>query len=34
MEYHISNTDETKGENYKVAKQLGEQLIENCKRNT
>ena len=31
MEYHISNTDETKGENYKVAKQLGEQLIENCK---
>ena len=31
MEYHINNTDETKGENYKLVKDLGEQLIENCK---
>ena len=31
MEYHITNTDESKGENYRVAKSLGEQLIENCK---
>ncbi|CAD6648543.1 HN1_G0022040.mRNA.1.CDS.1 [Saccharomyces cerevisiae] len=31
MEYHISNTDETKGENYQLVKTLGEQLIENCK---
>ncbi|SCU83339.1 LAMI_0C02850g1_1 [Lachancea mirantina] len=31
MEYHISHTQEEKGENYKLAKDLGEQLIENCK---
>ncbi|BAO42067.1 fatty acid synthase subunit alpha [Kluyveromyces marxianus DMKU3-1042] len=31
MEYHISHTDENDGENYKLAKQLGQQLIENCK---
>lgn len=31
MEYHISHTEEEKGENYKLAKSLGEQLIENCK---
>ncbi|CAI1780489.1 hypothetical protein SEUBUCD646_0P00590 [Saccharomyces eubayanus] len=31
MEYHISKTDETKGENYQLVKTLGEQLIQNCK---
>lgn len=31
MEYHVSHTDESKGDNYKLAKSLGEQLIENCK---
>lgn len=31
MEYHISHTDENQGENYKLVKQLGQQLIENCK---
>ncbi|KAH3679473.1 hypothetical protein WICMUC_000963 [Wickerhamomyces mucosus] len=31
MEYHIKNADESKGENYALAKELGNQLIENCK---
>lgn len=31
MEYHISHCDENNGENYKLAKTLGHQLIENCK---
>ncbi|KAG0669283.1 3-oxoacyl-[acyl-carrier-protein] synthase [Maudiozyma exigua] len=31
MEYHVSNTDPTKGENYQMVKTLGEQLIDNCK---
>lgn len=31
MEYHVAHTDESKGDNYKLAKSLGEQLIENCK---
>ncbi|CCK69841.1 trifunctional fatty acid synthase subunit FAS2 KNAG_0D00890 [Huiozyma naganishii CBS 8797] len=31
MEYHIKNTDTSQGENYQLAKSLGEQLIENCK---
>ncbi|CCH60013.1 hypothetical protein TBLA_0C02010 [Henningerozyma blattae CBS 6284] len=31
MEYHVSNTDTSKGENYQLVKTLGEQLIENCK---
>ncbi|CCE64391.1 hypothetical protein TPHA_0H01860 [Tetrapisispora phaffii CBS 4417] len=31
MEYHVSNTNETKGENYQMVKNLGYQLIENCK---
>ncbi|SCU93162.1 LANO_0E03158g1_1 [Lachancea nothofagi CBS 11611] len=31
MEYHISKTKVEEGENYKLAKSLGEQLIENCK---
>ncbi|AEY97546.1 FAFL138Wp [Eremothecium gossypii FDAG1] len=31
MEYHVSHTDEEKGENYQLLKALGEQLIENCK---
>lgn len=31
MEYHVSSTDTSKGENYELAKQLGEQLIENCR---
>ena len=31
MEYHISQTKVEEGENYKLAKSLGEQLIENCK---
>ncbi|CAG58875.1 uncharacterized protein GVI51_E05841 [Nakaseomyces glabratus] len=31
MEYHVSKTDVSKGENYKLVKELGDQLIENCK---
>ncbi|SCU99033.1 LAFA_0G21572g1_1 [Lachancea sp. 'fantastica'] len=31
MEYHISQTKVDEGDNYKLAKTLGEQLIENCK---
>lgn len=31
MEYHVSHTDVSKGENYQLVKSLGEQLIENCK---
>jgi fatty acid synthase subunit alpha len=31
MEYHINQADESKGENYALAKELGNQLIENCK---
>ncbi|CAL9728619.1 fatty acid synthase subunit alpha [Monosporozyma unispora] len=31
MEYHVSHTDVTKGENYQLVKTLGDQLIENCK---
>ena len=31
MEYHVAHTDASKGENYELAKSLGEQLIENCK---
>ncbi len=31
MEYHINKADATKGENYALAKELGTQLIENCK---
>ncbi|AET37910.1 trifunctional fatty acid synthase subunit FAS2 Ecym_2158 [Eremothecium cymbalariae DBVPG len=31
MEYHISKTDESNGENYKLVKTLGSQLIDNCK---
>ncbi|CCF58716.1 hypothetical protein KAFR_0F01200 [Kazachstania africana CBS 2517] len=30
MEYHVSHTDTSKGENYELAKSLGKQLIENC----
>lgn len=31
MEYHINQADASKGENYALAKELGNQLIENCK---
>ena len=31
MQYHIDNCPTERGETYKLAKQLGEQLIENCK---
>lgn len=31
MEYHVSHTDINKGDNYKLVKDLGQQLIENCK---
>ena len=31
MEYHVSHTDASNGENYQLAKTLGEQLIDNCK---
>jgi len=31
MEYHVSKTDPSKGENYQMLKTLGEQLIDNCK---
>ncbi|KAM3159575.1 Fatty acid synthase subunit alpha [Lachancea thermotolerans] len=31
MEYHISQTKVDEGENYQLAKSLGQQLIENCK---
>ncbi|CAR31007.1 ZYRO0E07766p [Zygosaccharomyces rouxii] len=31
MEYHVSHTDASRGENYKLVKDLGEQLIQNCK---
>ncbi|CCH46337.1 fatty-acid synthase complex protein, putative [Wickerhamomyces ciferrii] len=31
MEYHINQADASKGENYILAKELGNQLIENCK---
>lgn len=31
MQYHIDHCPEDKGETYKLAKKLGEQLIENCK---
>ncbi|KAG5927705.1 hypothetical protein E4U42_001910 [Claviceps africana] len=31
MQYHIDNCPTERGETYKLAKELGEQLIENCK---
>ncbi|TGJ80111.1 hypothetical protein E0Z10_g8651 [Xylaria hypoxylon] len=31
MQYHIDNCPTERGETYRLAKQLGEQLIENCK---
>lgn len=31
MQYHIDHTPEYKGETYKLAKRLGQQLIDNCK---
>ena len=31
MQYHIDNCPTDRGETYKLAKELGEQLIENCK---
>jgi fatty acid synthase subunit alpha len=31
MQYHIDNCPTQRGETYKLAKELGEQLIENCK---
>lgn len=31
MQYHIDHCPEYKGETYKLAKQLGQQLIDNCK---
>ena len=31
MQYHIDNCPTERGETYKLAKQLGEQLIENCR---
>ncbi|PKS09122.1 hypothetical protein jhhlp_003736 [Lomentospora prolificans] len=31
MQYHIDNCPADRGETYKLAKELGEQLIENCK---
>ncbi|KAH7160244.1 hypothetical protein B0J13DRAFT_617024 [Dactylonectria estremocensis] len=31
MQYHMDNCPTERGETYKLAKQLGEQLIENCK---
>ncbi|CAI4210760.1 unnamed protein product [Parascedosporium putredinis] len=31
MQYHIDNCPEDRGETYKLAKELGAQLIENCK---
>ena len=31
MQYHIDNCPTERGETYKLAKQLGQQLIENCK---
>uniref|UniRef100_L2FF05 Fatty acid synthase subunit alpha n=1 Tax=Colletotrichum fructicola (strain Nara gc5) TaxID=1213859 RepID=L2FF05_COLFN len=31
MQYHIDNCPAERGETYKLAKELGEQLIENCK---
>ena len=31
MQYHIDNCPTERGETYKLAKQLGEQLIDNCK---
>jgi fatty acid synthase subunit alpha len=32
MQYHVDNCPRERGENYKLAKELGIQLIENCKR--
>ena len=31
MQYHIDNCPTERGETYKLAKELGQQLIENCK---
>ena len=31
MQYHIDNTPTERGETYQLAKELGQQLIENCK---
>lgn len=31
MQYHIDNCDETKGETYRLAKELGQQLLDNCR---
>jgi fatty acid synthase subunit alpha len=31
MQYHIDNCDVEKGETYKLAKELGQQLLDNCR---
>jgi fatty acid synthase subunit alpha len=31
MQYHIDQCDESKGETYRLAKELGQQLLENCR---
>ena len=31
MQYHIDNCDASRGETYALAKQFGQQLINNCK---
>lgn len=31
MQYHIDNCPVEKGENYRLAKEFGEQLLENCR---
>lgn len=31
MQYHIDHCDESKGETYRLAKELGQQLLDNCR---